>query len=66
LERSAHKLKGSVGNFCSNLAFEQARQLELIGREGDLNEVHSVVVRLDDALEELTKELRELSNGKKS
>jgi len=36
LHRSAHTLKGSVSNFVAREARETARQLELMGRSGDL------------------------------
>ncbi len=38
IERAAHKLKGSVGNFSAHPAFEAALRLENIGRAGDLTE----------------------------
>ena len=36
LERAAHALKGSVANFGARGAFESARALEMMGREGNL------------------------------
>ncbi|MDP6775428.1 MAG: response regulator [Candidatus Latescibacteria bacterium] len=41
LERSAHKLKGSVGNFGARPAFDAAFRLEEIGRVGDLQDAVS-------------------------
>jgi CheY-like chemotaxis protein/HPt (histidine-containing phosphotransfer) domain-containing protein len=38
IERAAHKLKGSVGNFAAQPAFQAALRLENIGRAGDLTE----------------------------
>ena len=35
LERAAHKLKGSVGNFGAHEAFDGALRLEAMGREAD-------------------------------
>jgi two-component system sensor histidine kinase/response regulator len=37
LERSAHALKGSVGNFSARTCFELARELERMGREGSID-----------------------------
>jgi len=36
LERAAHTLKGSVGNFVAQRAFDAALQLETMARDGDL------------------------------
>jgi CheY-like chemotaxis protein/HPt (histidine-containing phosphotransfer) domain-containing protein len=36
LERAAHKLKGSLGNFGARSAAEKALRLEILGRGGDL------------------------------
>jgi HPt (histidine-containing phosphotransfer) domain-containing protein len=51
LERSAHTLKGSVGNFSARSAFEAAARLEHLAREGDLEEV-------GDAYAGLVREIR--------
>jgi len=53
LDKAAHSLKGSVGNFGTKRAFEAAYRLELIGKEGRLAEA-------DVALSELKKELKDL------
>ena len=61
LERSAHALKGSVGNFGAKSAFESALKLETMGRSGDLNgasetlaELEAKISRLQSALAILT------------
>jgi PAS domain S-box-containing protein len=41
IERAAHKLKGSVGNFAAQPAFDAALRLEKIGRVGELTEAES-------------------------
>jgi signal transduction histidine kinase/CheY-like chemotaxis protein len=58
LERFAHRLKGSVGNFAAKPAFEAAFRLEEIARQGDLQHapqavsaLESEIQRLKDALE---------------
>ena len=63
LERSAHTLKGSVGNFGARRAFELAFNLEQMGRNGDFARALEVFEQLDQqiallvpALESLMKE----------
>ena len=58
LERLAHRLKGSVGNFAAKPAFEAASRLEQIARQGDFSQVtpavnvlESEIRRLQSALE---------------
>jgi len=43
LERLAHRLKGSVGNFAAKPAFEAAFRLEKIARQGDLKQASQAV-----------------------
>jgi PAS domain S-box-containing protein len=47
LERSAHTLKGSVGNFGARTAFEAAFSLEQMGRNGDFARATEVFTQLD-------------------
>src|SRR5258706_9483716 len=47
LERSAHTLKGSVGNFGARTAFESASSLELMGRNGDFARASEVFAQLE-------------------
>jgi PAS domain S-box-containing protein len=47
LERSAHTLKGSVGNFGARTAFEAAFSLEQMGRNGDFARASEVFIQLD-------------------
>jgi len=42
LRRAAHALKGSVGNFAAPRAFETARQLEVLGKSGDVHAAQDV------------------------
>ena len=51
LTLSAHALKGAVGNFGADRARELAARLELMGREGDLNEAQVTYKQLKAAVE---------------
>jgi two-component system sensor histidine kinase/response regulator len=57
IERAAHTIKGSVGNFAAKAAFEAAQRLERIGREGTLDDAEAARVNLEDELERLKPEL---------
>lgn len=54
LERSAHALKGSVGNFCASSAWEAALNLETLARSG-------VIVGAEEALHALDREVEALN-----
>lgn len=58
LEKAAHSLKGSVGNFAAKRAFDAAYRLEVMGRDGDLG-------KADSAFTELEEELRRLEDAMK-
>jgi PAS domain S-box-containing protein len=60
IERAAHKLKGSVGNFAAQPAFEAAFRLEKIGRAGDLTEAESGFQALLQEIEPLKLAFAEL------
>ena len=51
--RAAHTLKGSLGNFCAEPAFQAAYRLEQIGRSGEM-------ASLDEAFASLEAELGRL------
>ena len=53
LERAAHTIKGSVGNFAAKSAFEAAQMLEKIGREGDLDQAAEAFKALEREIERL-------------
>lgn len=53
LERAAHTIKGSVGNFAAKPAFEAAQRLEDIGREGKLDDVAEAYSILEREMEML-------------
>jgi len=57
LARSAHALKGSVGNFGMTESFESARELERMGRAGELVGAGACCVTLEDQLGRLEHDL---------
>jgi PAS domain S-box-containing protein len=61
LERAAHTLKGSVGNFAASNAFSAAQQLETMAREGDLHTAREICGTLESELALLAEELRKLT-----
>jgi PAS domain S-box-containing protein len=60
LERSAHTLKGSVGNFGAKSAFETALKLETMGRNGDLSGGAEALAELETKISQLVKTLAAL------
>jgi HPt (histidine-containing phosphotransfer) domain-containing protein len=66
LERAAHKLKGSVGNFCSQKGYETALQLEAVARNGDLKAAEVAFNHLELVIGKLKDELNQLTYGKES
>jgi CheY-like chemotaxis protein len=63
LERSSHKLKGSVSHFGARDAYEAARRLEEMGRNGDLVGVEEATVTLETEICRLQNDLAEFSRG---
>ena len=63
LERAAHALKGSVSNFCAPAAFEAARRLEQMGREGDLTRAGDALVALEVEVDRFQAALATASAG---
>ena len=57
LERAAHKLRGSIGNFGAVGAFAAAEKLEAIGRSGDFLDVEEAQERLEAEIEHLQGDL---------
>jgi CheY-like chemotaxis protein len=53
IERAAHTIKGSVGNFAAKAAFEAAQRLEKVGRDGTLDEAEAAKAMLENELERL-------------
>lgn len=47
LARAAHTLKGCVGNLGAGAAFESARQVEMLARNGQLSEAQQATAELE-------------------
>jgi two-component system sensor histidine kinase/response regulator len=60
LERAAHRLKGSAANFAAGRAVEGARQLETMGRDGDLGGAPAAYAELEHEIARLLPMLAEL------
>ena len=60
LERAAHTLKGSVGNFDAKATFEAALKLENMGRNEDLSNAEEAYSALEEELERLKPALESL------
>jgi len=65
MERAAHKLKGSVANFAARAAYDAALRLEVMGRDGHLDQATEALLQLESALEELKPVLLNLGDGMK-
>jgi HPt (histidine-containing phosphotransfer) domain-containing protein len=63
LEKAAHTLKGSVGNFAARHAFAAAQQLETMARKGELDAARAISLTLESELAHLTEELRNFTTG---
>ncbi|MBI3209481.1 MAG: Hpt domain-containing protein [Candidatus Solibacter usitatus] len=64
LERSAHSLKGSVGNFGAAQTQETAYRLEMMGRKGNIADAENALQNLEQALTLLQPEMENLAlNG---
>ncbi len=55
----AHALKGMLANFCAEPAETAARRLELMGREGRLDDAQAAADRVRSETERLKEALRE-------
>ena len=63
LERAAHSLKGSIGNFGAQNAYDAALRLEMMGRQGELAGATSALEELESALNRLAPALSRLVSG---
>ncbi len=63
LERSAHSLKGAVGNFGASRAYEVARRLEVLGKENKMEMAADEFSRLKQCIGDLTHELKLVLQG---
>lgn len=60
LERAAHALKGSAGNFAARTTVEAAKQLEMMGRGGNLAQANQAWMRLQREMLRLQTSLEDL------
>ncbi len=60
LEKTAHRLKGSVGNFGAKPALDGALQLEQLGRDQDFSDAPRVLQQVERAIARLRPELEAL------
>jgi PAS domain S-box-containing protein len=61
IQRAAHALKGSVGTFRATRAYETAKELEILAKNGDLDGARQVFAILSAHIEAVRQELRKLS-----
>jgi len=66
LNRAAHGLKGSVGNFGATILFEMARQLEMMGKSGDLTPAGDAFALVEAEMERLKQALEKFVEGNKT
>ena len=64
LQHAAHTLKGSVGNFGAEAAFDAALRLEKMGRAGDLAGVKEAFEALEAEMQRLEPALASLGGGR--
>jgi two-component system, sensor histidine kinase and response regulator len=57
---AAHTLKGSVGNFAAQAAFDAALRLEKLAGAGNFDEMNEAFRELEDAMQQLRPALEEL------
>ena len=62
LERLAHRLKGSVGNFAAKPGFQAAFQLEKMGREGNFEKLPQALDVLELEMQRVADALKEWAN----
>jgi CheY-like chemotaxis protein len=64
LERAAHTIKGSVRTFAAQKAYETARRLEELGREGKLKDAEGVYENLEAEIDRLKHDMKSLMNDR--
>ena len=57
IERAAHSLKGSVGNFGAERAHRAALDLEMIGRNGNVADARQSFAKLEAAMNDVQPEI---------
>jgi len=64
LERAAHALKSSIGNFSAHPAYEATLNLERIGHHGDMTHAEEACGLLDQELARLWPAIEEMATGR--
>ena len=64
LADTAHALKGSIGNFGSSDAFESAREVEKLAREGKLDGARELCSTLEEQIAAFLPALQAIAQGK--
>lgn len=60
LERAAHTLKSSVGNFAASATYKAAERLEILARQGELDKAAEASAALAQEMERLQVKLTDL------
>jgi signal transduction histidine kinase/CheY-like chemotaxis protein/HPt (histidine-containing phosphotransfer) domain-containing protein len=60
LEREAHTIKSVIGNFSKHHAYKTAFKLEQMGASGELSKAEETYKELEEEIERMTPELKEL------
>jgi two-component system, sensor histidine kinase and response regulator len=63
LERAAHTIKGSAGNFGAQATSEAAFELEQLARSGDLSQATGLLEAIEREIKRLLPELEHFSRG---
>jgi len=63
LQRIAHTLKGSIGNFEIKAAYQKALALEKIGSSGDLSQAEQTYSELENLIHSLNAQLTEMNRS---
>ena len=64
LEQAAHKLKGSVGQMAAGQAYETAKELEILGRQGGFESARPFSDRLGTEIDALLAALESFASPK--
>ena len=62
IQRETHRLKGSIGNFASQAAFDAAQRLESLGTEGNFSEAVNAYAVLENEIDRLLSALAALKD----
>ena len=66
MEQAAHSLKGSVGNFGANRAYEAAYQIEKLGKEGKMGDAVVALMKPEMEFGTLTTEMKNVPEEMKN